>query len=229
MLRARTSSIDTCRRKIHCLISIVPLLAVALCSSCGGNSNSMSNNNLSAAQAQAVSQQVVASVTVALGDSLGVTLPSEKPRPSLGKILAETHPDTSSGCTSSSSGESCNFPLSYNGSCPGGGAISVSGDVSGTLNNSGSGSIDAQIMVTPANCAVSSVTFNGNPDITIGGQITFTNAGPTFPMTFTEGGGISYGPNPSGSCQLNVTYSINSISSCTVTGTVCGQSVNGSC
>jgi len=207
-------------------VSVAALVMATICSSCGGGSNSM-NNNLSAAQAQAVSQQVVAAVTTALGNSLGVSLPSDKPRPSLGAILA--HPDASSGCTSNSNGESCNFPLSYAGACSGGGTISVAGDVSGSLNNSGSGSIDAQITVTPASCSVSGTTFNGDPNVSITGQLAFTNSGPTFPMTFSEGGGISYGPNPSGSCQLNVTYSINSISSCTVTGTVCGQSVSGAC
>ena len=189
----------------------------------------MSNNSLSAAQAQAVSQQVVGAVTAALGNSLGVSLPSDEPRPSLGKVVGEIHPDSSSDCTSSANGESCNFPLSYTGTCSGGGTISVSGDVSGTLSNSGSGSVNAQIMVTPSNCSVSNLTFNGDPDITIDGQLAFANSGPTFPITFSEGGGISYGPNPSGACQLNVTYSINSLSSCTVTGSVCGQSVNGAC
>jgi hypothetical protein len=48
-------------------------------------------------------------------------------------------------------------------------------------------------------------------------------------VSLTEEGGISYGPNPSGSCSLNTTYTINSVSSCTITGTVCGQSVSGTC
>jgi hypothetical protein len=231
MLHIRTSeSGPHCPgRRHHRLVPLAIAFVAMLWSSCGGGSNSMSNNTLSAAQAQAISQQVVASITTALGNSLGVGLPSDEPRPTLGKVIGEAHPDASSGCTSTATGESCSFPLSYSGSCSGGGTISVSGDVSGSLNNSGSGSVDAQIAVTPDNCSVSNVTFNGDPDITIGGQIAFANSGPSFPITFSEGGGISYGPNPSGSCQVNVIYSINSLSSCTVTGSVCGQSVNGSC
>jgi hypothetical protein len=61
----------------------------------------------------------------------------------------------------------------------------------------------------------------------------FTNNVPSYPITLTEAGGISYGPNPSGSCIVNVTISIgnalNPVTSCTITGTICGQSVNGSC
>ncbi|MGA9689307.1 MAG: hypothetical protein WBQ81_21305, partial [Candidatus Sulfotelmatobacter sp.] len=78
--------------------------------------------------------------------------------------------------------------------------------------------------------SVSNLIINGDPSIDLSGQINFTaNLNPAFPVVFTETGGISYGPNPSGSCQLNATYTINSSLACTVTGTVCGQSVTGSC
>ena len=68
--------------------------------------------------------------------------------------------------TSSDNGPSCNIPLSYTGPCSDGGTISVSGDVSGTLDKSGDGSFSTQITITPTNCAVSGTTFNGDPDIT---------------------------------------------------------------
>ncbi len=219
------------RRRFNCYYALPVLAAILaiLCVGCGGGSSPM-NATLSAAQAQAVSQQVVQALTAALGNTFGGT-PSvaNEAHTSLSAAVGEAHPDTSGGCTVTGTGESCNFPLSYTGPCSGGGTISVSGDVSGTLNSSGDGSIGTQITVTPTNCAVSGTTFNGDPDITIDGQIGFTNSNPSYPITFTEGGGISYGPNPAGSCQVNVTYTINSLSSCTVTGTVCGQSVNGSC
>ena len=200
-------------------------------SGCGGGGSSMMspNNTLSAAQAQAVSQQVVQAVTAALGSASG-SLPAAEARPSLSTAVANVHRETSTGsCTTNANGQTCNIPLSYTGPCTDGGTISVSGDVSGTLDNSGDGSFTTQITITPANCAVSGTTFNGDPNITVGGQIGFTADNITYPLTFTEGGGISYGPNPSGSCQVNVTYSINAQLTCTVTGTVCGQSVNGSC
>jgi len=212
-------------------LAVVAAILAILCSGCGSSSSPSSTAGpLDAAQAQAVSQQVVQALTTALGDALGVTLPSGRPaHPSMATVVADSHPYASSGCTTTSTGESCNLPLSYSGSCSAGGTISVSGDISGTLDSTDSGNIGAQITVTPSNCAVSGTTFNGDPDITINGQIGFSDANIVYPVTLTEGGGISYGPDPSGTCSLNVTYSISSSLTCTVTGTICGQSVNGSC
>lgn len=208
------------------LLAAVAAMLSVLCSSCGGGSSS---NNLSAAQAHAISQEVVQSLVASLQSVPLANASSLKDsHPNLSTTVSDLQAD-STGCTSGTSGENCNFPISFTGSCPGGGTIAVTGDISGTLSNSGSGSIDSQITVMPSNCAVSNVTFSGDPNIAINGQINFTNSGPTFPISLSEMGGISYGPHPSGSCQVNVTYSINSLSSCTVTGTVCGQSVNGTC
>ncbi len=173
-----------------------------------------------------------------MAPALGVAVPSSVPatsgaRPSLSTAVRDLRPDSVGGCTSSPTGETCNIPISltnYPCTGPKGGTISITGDIDGTLNNDGAGSVNGQFTITPANCSVSNLVFNGDPSISVDGQINFTdNETPTFPITFMETGGITYGPNPSGSCQLNVTYSINSSLSCTISGTVCGQSVSGSC
>jgi hypothetical protein len=212
-----------------CLIAAAALLPI-LSTGCG--SNSSTNNNMSQAQAQAVAQQVSQAITQALSGAVPATATSDT-RPSLSTVVNNIHPDALPGCTSTSNGESCNIPISLtNYPCggPQGGTISVTGDVDGTLNNSGSGSLSTQLAITPANCSVSNLILNGDPSINVAGQINFANdETPVFPVTFTETGGISYGPNPSGSCQVNATYTINSSLSCTVSGTVCGQSVSGSC
>ena len=210
-------------------LAVVAAIPAILGSGCGSGSSSPMSNTLSAAQAQVFSGQVVQALTAALGNALnGFSPPPDGARLTLPKVFGEAHPDTSSGCTSTSTGESCNLPLSFTGPCSVSGTISVTGDIKGTLDNSGNGSFATQIAVTPTNCAAAGTTFNGDPNIMIGGQIGFASNNFVFPVTFMETGGISFGPNPSGTCQVNVTYSFNS-SSCTVTGTVCGQSVNGSC
>ncbi|MGA9758951.1 MAG: hypothetical protein WBQ51_11340 [Candidatus Sulfotelmatobacter sp.] len=215
--------------KSFCLMVAVALLLI-LCVGCG--SSNSKNNNMSPAQAQAVAQQFSRALTQAVSGAVSATATSDD-RPSLSTAVNGIHPDALPGCTSTSSGQNCNIPISLtNYPCggPQGGTISITGDVDGTLNNNGSGSLNAQLAITPANCSVSNLTVNGDPSINVGGQINFTNdETPVFPVTFTEAGGISYGPNPSGSCQLNVTYTVNSSLSCTISGTVCGQSVSGSC
>ena len=213
-------------------------VAYLLLTGCGGSGMSMpaspASPTLSAAQAQSVTEQVLQAVQTAFTNAITETSqPAEEGHQSLSKSLATFHPDaTTPGCTATSTGQNCNFPLSSTVQCSSGGNISVSGDISGSLSNSGSGMADAKITVTPANCAVSSVTFSGEPNITLSSQFSFSDnngqIGIVFPIALSEGGGISFGPNPSGTCQLDVTYSINS-GSCSVTGTVCGQSVNGNC
>jgi len=216
---------ETNRFACCCAILLVATVA-AVCTGCG----SSSSQNISQAQAQAVSHEVVIAAEAALTAAVG-TPAARAEHPSLGSLLAHARPaaQSSSGCTPTSSGETCNFPVSYTGSCPGGGTIAVAGDFNFTLDNSGNGTDSATLTVTPTNCSVSNLTLNGNPDITLATQLSFQSDAPVFPITATEGGGITYGPNPSGSCSLNVTLTINSESSCSVTGTVCGQSVTGTC
>ena len=210
---------------------------------CGGGSSRM-NQNLSAAQAQAVSQEIASALEVALQASITPAAVQRQPRNFAetfnGKLesdraAAEARPDaTSGGCVTSANGTSCNFPVSYSGSCPQGGTIGVTGDFSFTLDNSGNGSDSSTLTVTPTNCdtpgaTASSVTFNGDPNITLATQVNFQNFAPVYPITATETGGISYGPNPTGSCSLNATLTITSSQTCTVSGTICGQTLSGDC
>lgn len=222
------------RRSQSLCLTVFAVFLFILCIGCGSsNNNGMSNNSMSQAQAQAVSEQVSQAIVQALGSAVPSSVPASSDlRPNLSTVVSDLHPDTLSGCTSTTTGENCNFPISLpNQPCSGsqGGTISVAGDISGTLNTGGTGSVSANLTITPADCSVSNLIVNGDPSITVAGQINFADETPTFPITFTETGGISYGPNPSGSCQLNATYTIKSSLSCTVTGMVCGQSVSGSC
>jgi hypothetical protein len=210
-----------------CLALLAVLLLLS--ASCGGGSSS-SPKTISPAQAQAVSQQVITTLQGALSSALSsLSATRNSQRLSLAKVVSEVHANQSSDCTVSSNGESCAIPVSYSGACPGGGAIDVSGNFDFSLNSSGDGSDNSTLTITPTNCSVSNLTINGNPDITLATQLTFQNDAPVYPITLTEGGGITYGPNPSGSCGANVTITVSSSTSCSVSGSVCGQSVAGSC
>jgi hypothetical protein len=215
-------------------LTVVIIAQFFLCGCGGGNSTpTPANNNMSPAQAQAVSLQVVQALTQSLENTFTSNSTAEGiPRPNLASAISRIHADSEGGCASTSTGENCDWPISLlNFPCSGtgGGTISVTGDVDGSLSNSGGGSISTQFTITPDNCSVSNLVVNGDPSVSVSGQISFSNTAPIFPLSFSETGGISYGPNPSGSCELNVTYTIASLSSCTASGTVCGQSVNGTC
>jgi hypothetical protein len=199
-------------------------LFLTLSAGCG----SSSHNNLSAAQAQAVSQEVDVALQTALTSAFSSGAATDTHR-SLAAIVGDLTPHQSSGCVTSASGTTCNFPVTYSGPCPGGGTIGISGDFDFTLNNLGNGSDSSTLTITPANCSVSNETINGDPNITVATQVNFTNDAPVYPITLTESGGISFGPNPSGSCTVNTTLTITSATSCTKSGNFCGRTLSGSC
>lgn len=208
---------------ISCAATVVGLALLMI--GCG-SSNSM-NNNLTPAQAQSVATAVSSGIVQSMIAGLGVGVID--PLPS-GMHRVDPMPNTSTiSCTSSASGESCNWPISSTFSCPGGGTMAVSGNLSGSLSNTGNGSAQAQITADPASCSVNGIVLNGDPSITVGGQVNIANDAPVWPVTGSETGGVTFGPNPSGSCQFNLKFSVSASLSCTVTGTACGQSVSGSC
>ena len=211
-----------------CAILSAALMFLSL--GCGSSGSSM-NSNLSPAQAQAVSHQLTTTLSSALGAGLGTPVVANSRIPHLPEIVSRAHAAHSQlpDCTISQNGESCSIPISYNGPCPNGGTISASGDFVFSLDLSGTGSDSSTLTVTPTNCAVSDLTFNGNPNVTLKAHFGLQNDVPVYPMTFKETGGISFGPNPSGSCSLNVTMTVTSSTACTVSGNVCGQPVSGSC
>jgi hypothetical protein len=210
-------------------------VAVTALAALSGGCGSSSNHNISEAQAQAISHEVVTAVEASLAGAIpAASVERRSTHPSLSKIVSDIQPEQLSGCTTSGDVTTCNWPVSYSGSCPNGGRIAVAGDITGTLNGSGDGSVGtgptAPLTITPTNCSVTSnLTINGDPNIVIAATVTITDDAVAFPATLTETGGISYGPNPSGSCTMNVTYTVNSETSCTVSGTLCGQSLSGSC
>ncbi len=207
-----------------CGIAVITILAL-VCAGCGGSSMS---HTMTPAQAQAVEQQIGSAVAVAMQSAAGGLPPANAERHSLAAAVNAVQPDQTTDCTGSSTSLMCNIPVSSSAACPGGGTIAVSGNFDFTLNN-GSGSDNTTLTITPTNCSVDNLTINGNPNVMLATTLNFQKSMIQFPVTLMETGGITFGPNPSGSCSLNVTATVNSLTSCTITGTVCGQSVSGNC
>jgi hypothetical protein len=218
MLRSR-------RAKAVCAIAVLGSLA-SLFLACGGSSTP----SISQAQAQAISQELFSALGSAL--AAGLTPPgsasTSAPR-SLASAIPARPALQSSGCTVTDTGQSCDIPITYLGDCPNGGTIAVSGDFIFSLDYSGNGSDSSTLSITPTNCAVSDITFNGNPSVDVSTSFNIQNDALAFPISLSEKGGITFGPKPSGSCTLNVSVTVNSSTSCSASGTICGRSVSGSC
>lgn len=211
---------------IAVVISMFSTLGIGLVM-LGCGSSSSSPKNLTPAQAQSIATAVSNGMAQAVGSAFGVSL--ARPGGNPVENVAPSSTPTPPVCTPTTSGEVCNWTISSTYACAGGGNIAISGTIGGTLSSSGAGSAEAQIAATPANCSVNGIVLNGNPQVNLAAQLNILNDTPVWPATGTETGGVTYGPNPSGSCALNLSFSINSNSSCTVTGTACGQSVSGNC
>lgn len=193
---------------------------------CGGSSKP----SISPAQGRAISSELFTALGSALVAGFTPPISGAAPGPrSLASAIPPRPALQSSDCTVTSTGESCNVPINFQGNCPQGGTIAVTGDFMFTLDNSGNGSDSSTLTVTPANCAVSNLTINGNPSLTVSAAFLMQNNALAYPLTFSEKGDITFGPNPSGSCSINVTMTVSSPTSCGASGSVCGNSVSGSC
>ena len=203
-------------------VSIATLVGGALVMiGCG----SSSSNNLTPAQAQAVSSAVSGSVSQALQGAFGMA----PAKANVGVTITEESSPRVSTPTCTPSGGNFNCTLAQTVSCSGGGTISVSGDIMGTLDSSGTGSVNEQITATPHSCSVDGLVINGDPSVNVSGEIKVSNGMIVFPVTGSETGGVSYGPNSSDSCMFDVTFTLNSNLTCSTTGTACGQPVSGRC
>lgn len=210
-------------------LSMATLVSVALVMIGCGSSNSM-NNNLTQAQAQAVASALSTSISQSVAAAFGVA--RENPGHRVARVEEPSPRNSMLTCTMTPTGEVCSATLTSTYNCAAGGSIAIAGSVSGTLNSSGTGSIQDQVTATPSNCVVDNLTLNGDPSVTVAGSINLNNDAIVWPVTGTETGGVSFGPHPSGSCQFNVNFSVNvtgTTLTCTTSGTACGHTVSGSC
>ena len=209
--------------RIACAIAALTLVSF-MAMTCGGSSHSQ----VSQAQAQAISAELFAALNSAMVAGLTPGAASTGAPPSLGETLERARAQLS-GCTTTPSGESCNIPINYQGPCPSGGTIQVAGDFVYTLDSSGNGSDSSTLTLTTSSCVVDNLTLNGDPNVTFATQFDLKNYALAFPISFSGMGDISFGPNPEGSCRIDVKGTATSPTTCSVSGSICSRSVSGSC
>lgn len=211
-------------------IAPVSLTVLVILAGCGGGNN-FHATNLTMAQAQQLGTAVSTDVNNALASALGNTaVPldiSSRDRMLLAlrrnsQAAAVPKPETVT-CSGTSCTVSGTFP------CPDGGSIAVSGNFTAS-SNSASGTLTA----TPSNCSDGTLIINGNPDVTA--SVQGNNNGITTTVNVMIGGGVSFAPVqagqfPTGSCMLNVTAALSvndsngSVTSSSISGSVCGQTI----
>jgi hypothetical protein len=168
---------------------------------CGGDSTGPKTNALTALEAQQVAVAIFTEVSKALA-TVGATAPTGASR----SVAAMPTQPFSSNCTN-------------------GGTITGTYTFTNGLDNQGSGTVTGSMTITPNACKVST----GSRVIAVGGSINFTYSlsyakyAQSGNFTFHGGGGFTW---EGGSCPMDYTVTLTPQGKETVSGTLCGQSIN---
>jgi hypothetical protein len=230
------------RISLVCLIGIAVLLVA-----CGGGSG-VTDTQLTQAQATTVASAVTYGLAMSLSDAI-TSLPAfttSKPSTITMANALRSHKSAGSVEGTPAAPLAQSNPVSCNGSmctvdytytCSGGGTTSISGSATDSVNSSsGNGAIGLNVRLTPNKCDLTEfqITMDGKPNVSLAFNANFSNFNPTFPLTVTEKGAIAFGPDstnspiPSGTCNINLSYSVDA-NNCSITGTMCGQTINTNC
>ena len=185
---------------IPLFIALIAFLAAG----CGDDSTEPGSSAISEAGAAALADVVLTSTASALA--------SPSPSPSLAAPVA------------------INAQFASTQACPAGGNIGVNGSLTGSFDSeTGSGSAWLQVLGTYTDCGLTAAgvayVANGDPYLTITGAFTWLGGVPATQQTIRIGGALSINGR---FCAINLTilYATAGSSSSSISGTVCGVSVN---
>jgi hypothetical protein len=197
--------------------TIAATMLLTLCCGCGSGRGSMSGpTSISPAQATAAATQIEQTF-VAASAQMGASFCGNPFNPT-GQYF-------------------CTIDVASTVDCSSGGTVAITGSNSGDLDYSNTGSATMSLIYTPTNCSIAgtNLVMNANPGPAFTGSMFYFYGGVSS-FTATETGSITYGPNPTGVCQTNLTIAANfegdaqhTTEACMLTGTACGQTVNQNC
>jgi hypothetical protein len=168
---------------------------------CGGDSATGPKSQLSQAEAQQVAINLFNEVDHAL-QTFGALAPTAAAR----SVAAQPTQSFSSNCTN-------------------GGSLSGSFTYTDNLDNQGTGSVTGSVTITPNGCQVST----GTRLIAVGGSINFsfslafTQGAQSGDFTFHGGGAFTWS---GGSCPMDYTVTLTPAGNETISGTLCGETIN---
>jgi len=196
-------------------LTLLLIGTVLLFAGCGSSKNP-NPNNLTSTQAATLGTEVFTDVFEAISAAEGGSSVAHKS--GLPALLGKNH---------SVRPQSSSIQFTYN--CPDGGTVALTGST---------GNSSITVTATPSACNDGTLTFSGDPNITVKG--TGTDNGTTTSINITVGGGVSWTPDsgssfPAGSCTSNmqvtasITDATGALASCSLSGSICGFSQNQSC
>jgi hypothetical protein len=203
-------------------VSSIPFIALLTCSlvACGGDGGGVTSNDtkaLSPQEAQAVAVSVFTEVDRALANAVPA---------SFSRTAYARAPYSRPTFDRAALNQADRFTATINSACERGGRITGTLTFTDDTDRNGTGPLSGSMVITPEQCSVST----GSGLITVGGKVTYT-----FDVSLRNGEQVSdfiwhakgtltwHGP----SCDIDYTIHITPQGHGSVTGTVCGESVNG--
>lgn len=120
-----------------------------------------------------------------------------------------------------------NVSVTQRTTCTSGGYINVTGSMTGSLDNNGTGVLQTQITETINNWqCIGGYVMDGAPYLSAAGTFSFINGNMGTAASIEFGGGFQWSGNGSGTCSVNMTAIFEPNGSGTLSGTACGYQVN---
>ncbi len=117
-----------------------------------------------------------------------------------------------------------NIPISYTLTCTSGGNMKASGNITGSISDTGSGAILIGVPITISDWSCQTpLIINGDPYISITGTFTFLNGAPSTQQHLGISGGFK---SATQSCQILLDTNFNTTGGGHTSGTVCGHSID---
>jgi len=221
---------DNLRRFGYYMILIFSLAVLWGCGSgCLGSAvtSAVDSNTMSSTQAISFAKSLSLAATGSMGSSA-----FKEPTYSDSLFPAELQQDDALSKTLyavSCTATSCviNQALAATRTCTSGGSMKVTGNINGTINNTGSGiiQISATETITDWSCQTPLI-INGDPYISLTGTFSFLNGAPATQQHIGIHGGIKLGTSAAQSCQVSLDTNFNRDGTGHTTGSVCGNSVD---
>lgn len=136
------------------------------------------------------------------------------------KVFASTYPPRISATL-------VNVSVQQRTTCTAGGYISVTGSMTGSISNTGTGVLFLQVTETINSWAcIGGFVMDGDPYLSAAGSFSFLNGQQSSAASISFGGGFRWTGNGGGSCQLNLTMLFYPDGTGHLSGVACGMGVN---
>lgn len=209
----------------HTALATVLLFATAACDGSvptATNGDETGTSDLSASETGALTE---AATDAALTGFFGA----------LSGSAHEAHPGLSFSVAGNAPPIEFTRTISHTQACPGGGDVSVSGTITGTIDSeTQTGTLSLDLREDMNDCVVGTeegqFIVNTTPDLHMQGDFGFEGGQPAESLTFSFTGSFAWSAvegDASGSCEIDLTVTVSpSTQSGTVSGTACGEEIN---